>query len=147
MAFVHLQPYNGFCITAKGTSTRAEGAKVTPEDGWAADAIDVTRIGSDGYGNSYKGVRGEGMLDFAFSLCDKNQMLHMNHCNVTLWQLATGWVTPNVRGDGESWCLSTRSVMGAILVASVGDAGTVIRHCCLVVNMLQHQQCVTGTLV
>jgi len=46
------------CAAVKGVSAKADGAKVTPEDNWAADGLDVTRLSPNAYGNSYKGVKG-----------------------------------------------------------------------------------------
>lgn len=47
------------CAAVKGVSAKADGAKVTPEDKWAADGLDITRLSPNAYGNSYKGVKGD----------------------------------------------------------------------------------------
>lgn len=38
---------------------RADGAKVTAEDGWAADGLDLSRIPADSRGHDYKFMKGE----------------------------------------------------------------------------------------
>lgn len=44
---------------AKGTSIRAEGAKVTRDDNWAADGLDLGKLPSQPRGNDYRSVKGK----------------------------------------------------------------------------------------
>lgn len=47
------------CPAAKGVSVRAENARVTPEDNWAADGLDVMTFSYTYFEDHYNGVKGE----------------------------------------------------------------------------------------